>query len=41
MKQLNPKYEFKSYEGLQHAVNDQVNISTLFIKNDCFGKKLK
>lgn len=24
MKPMNPKYEFKSYEGLKHAVNDQV-----------------
>lgn len=24
MKAMNPKYEFKTYEGLMHAVNDQV-----------------
>jgi lysophospholipase-2 len=24
LKEMNPKFEFKSYEGLMHAVNDQV-----------------
>lgn len=26
MTKMNPKYEYKSYEGLAHAVNDQVRI---------------
>jgi len=25
-KSLNPKYEFKTYDGLMHAVNDQVRV---------------
>lgn len=24
LKEMNPKHEFKSYEGLKHGVNDQV-----------------
>lgn len=32
MKPINPKYEMKSYEGLMHGVNDQVNMQyTQFI----------
>lgn len=30
-KSINSKYEFKSYEGLMHAVNDQVRVVRVII----------